>query len=110
VTQDTAGGSRRRRPGRYIPIAVRRAVRRRDGGRCVYCRARARLGFDHVVPRVKGGGRTPDNLVLCCGPCNEKKADWDLDLFAQRLAREGVGSAAQILARVARALATPVET
>ncbi len=55
-----------------------RRVYERDGGCCVYCGAKvnARLqprnprGFDHVIPRSRGGLHTEDNLVVCCGPCN----------------------------------------
>ena len=28
---------------------------------------------DHVVPRSRGGKTEPDNIVLCCGPCNNEK-------------------------------------
>lgn len=53
-------------------------------GRCTYCAQlvdTVRLnphdprGFDHVVPRAKGGAHTASNIVLCCGPCNERKTD-----------------------------------
>ncbi len=31
------------------------------------------LTFDHVVPIVKGGGKTWENIVTCCLECNHKK-------------------------------------
>ena len=32
--------------------------------------------LDHVIPRAKGGAEfDPANLVVSCGPCNQKKAD-----------------------------------
>ena len=32
------------------------------------------LTYDHVVPRVKGGGTTWENVVTACSKCNLKKA------------------------------------
>ena len=59
---------------RYIPVAVRREVWRRDQGRCSYvdrhsgrrCCSRYRLEVDHVVPFALGGGAQPENLRLRC--------------------------------------------
>ena len=30
---------------------------------------------DHVLPKSKGGGGGPKNLVLSCSGCNSKKGD-----------------------------------
>lgn len=46
---------------------------RRDGSRCAYCGATQDLTLDHVVPRVRGGGHEPANLVPACRSCNAKK-------------------------------------
>ena len=54
-----------------------------SNGQCAYCGSAvpARLcpsdprGFDHVLPRSKGGQHTVSNLVVCCRSCNERKAD-----------------------------------
>ena len=59
---------------RYIPVAVRREVWRRDQGRCSYidrhsgrrCGSRYRLEIDHIVPFALGGGAEPANLRLHC--------------------------------------------
>lgn len=32
---------------------------------------------DHIVPKFRGGGDDPDNLALCCLPCNMFKGKWD---------------------------------
>jgi len=32
-------------------------------------------GFDHVIPRAKGGQHTAHNVVVCCRSCNELKGD-----------------------------------
>lgn len=52
-------------------------------GKCHYCSqpVKPRLtpsdprGFDHVMPRSKGGKHTVSNLVLCCRNCNERRSD-----------------------------------
>lgn len=56
-----------------IPEPVRAEVWRRDLGRCVRCGARHGLQFDHVIPVVKGGATTAQNLQLLCQACNRKK-------------------------------------
>ena len=59
---------------RYIPVAVRREVWRRDQGCCSYvdrhsgrrCGSRYRLEIDHVVPFALGGATELSNLRLRC--------------------------------------------
>lgn len=63
---------RRREP---IPEDVRRAVFRRDGGRCVACGSAELLQFDHVIPVALGGASSLENLQLLCAPCNRAKGD-----------------------------------
>lgn len=49
----------------------------RDKGVCQYCGEKvSRLDFtyDHVTPRVQGGITSWQNVVVCCTPCNQKKA------------------------------------
>jgi len=59
----------------HIPEEVRRAVFRRDGGRCAACGSEELLQFDHVIPVAFGGASTADNLQLLCAPCNREKGD-----------------------------------
>ena len=60
------------RPSRHISAKVRRAVWRRDGGRCAFvgtegrCAERAFLEFHHVEPHAVGGAATVENLELRC--------------------------------------------
>ena len=61
----------RRRP--HVPVAVKRRVWERDGGRCVQCGARQDLQFDHVIPLSWGGATTEENLQVLCRPCNLRK-------------------------------------
>lgn len=65
---------------RHIPAAVRRAVWRRDEGRCAFsgtegrCRETGLLEFHHVVPFARGGGATADNIELRCRAHNKYHA------------------------------------
>jgi hypothetical protein len=80
-----AGRPRLRRAGtpgtRHIPAAVRRAVWRRDGGRCAFqgpkgpCGERAFVEFHHVKPFAAGGETTEENLELRCRAHNQHEAD-----------------------------------
>lgn len=47
-------------------------VLRRDGGLCVYCGADATC-VDHVIPMVRGGDDSMENLVASCTVCNLRK-------------------------------------
>lgn len=64
------------RPREPIPEAVRIAVWRRDGGRCVRCGADEDLQFDHIIPVARGGATNERNIQLLCGDCNRLKADF----------------------------------
>jgi hypothetical protein len=59
------------------PIAddVKLVVWARDGGACVRCGSTEKLHFDHVIPVVKGGGSSPENIQILCEQCNLKKSD-----------------------------------
>ena len=61
------------------PVMQRRLSRRdifiRDSYTCQYCGKTGHdLTLDHVVPRVRGGLHTWDNIVAACIPCNHRKA------------------------------------
>ena len=65
---------------------LRAYVREQWNHRCAYCgkaawKSRARFELDHVVPRSKGGPTNVGNLVWACRPCNQAKADKNLDAF-----------------------------
>lgn len=50
----------------------------RDEYTCQYCLSRfpeKDLTLDHVVPVVRGGRKTWDNIVTACMRCNQKKGD-----------------------------------
>ena len=49
-------------------------VLRRDGHQCQYCGIRkGPLTLDHVVPKMRGGIDSWENLVAACVKCNNKK-------------------------------------
>jgi len=61
---------------RIIPTAVKLAVWKRDGGKCVVCGAMDELHFDHDLPWSKGGTSiTEANVQLLCARHNLKKHD-----------------------------------
>lgn len=48
----------------------------RDHGKCQYCNLKIRAHeatVDHVTPKSRGGKNEWTNVVLACGPCNQKK-------------------------------------
>ena len=70
------------RRSRYIPAAVRRAVWKRDGGRCAFigsdgrrCSELGRIEFDHAIPHGDSGVATIENIQLRCAAHNRYAAD-----------------------------------
>ncbi len=90
-----------------VPAHVKRAVWKRDGGRCQWtlagggiCGSTHRVQFDHVVARGRGGRATVENLRLLCAVHNDLAArqtygDGWMDRFSRRgAARTRDGAAA----------------
>jgi len=82
---------------RHIPADVRRAVWRRDGGRCAFigtsgrCTATTLLEFHHVLPYADQGMTNLDNLSLRCRAHNGYEAErWAAD--DRRVEEEQVNS------------------
>lgn len=53
---------------------------------CFYCGTplnRWTSTLDHLVPKSKGGTNNRKNLVVCCVPCNTKKADLSVEEFME---------------------------
>ena len=65
----------------YVHMQIKPAFTRfnvflRDSFSCQYCGNEFNaedLTFDHVIPRVRGGRTTWDNVVTACAPCNLRK-------------------------------------
>jgi 5-methylcytosine-specific restriction endonuclease McrA len=67
---------------------VARAIKARDGRRCVYCGGTeastgAHLHLDHLTPRAAGGQDVATNLVVCCIRCNSARKDMPLAKWAR---------------------------
>jgi 5-methylcytosine-specific restriction endonuclease McrA len=82
VTSRSQVGGRKSVSPRYIPMALRRAIQARDGGRCTFesesgrrCAATTRLEFDHETPVARGGESTLANLRLRCRAHNQYAAE-----------------------------------
>lgn len=61
---------------RLIPTSVKLQVWKRDGGKCVVCRSRDNLHFDHIIPYSKGGSSlVSENIQLMCARHNLEKRD-----------------------------------
>ncbi|MDQ7052609.1 MAG: HNH endonuclease signature motif containing protein [candidate division KSB1 bacterium] len=59
---------------RLIPAEVKRAVWKRDKGKCVICGSTENLHFDHIIPFSKGGtSLVADNIQLLCAKHNLEK-------------------------------------
>jgi hypothetical protein len=76
TARNTTAGSR------HIPSGVKRAVWRRDGGRCAFvggnghrCGERAFLEFHHVEPHAVGGQATVENIALRCRAHNAHESE-----------------------------------
>lgn len=72
-----------------VPPAVRRAVLRRDHGRCRVpgCRNATFLDVHHIVPRAEGGLHHADNLLTVC--CAHHRALHRGEIGVERNEREG---------------------
>jgi hypothetical protein len=62
-----------RESDRYVPVAVKISVWRRDEGKCVECGSKEKLEYDHIIPISRGGSNTERNVQLLCEKCNRKK-------------------------------------
>ena len=52
---------------------------------CCYCGKQRPLSLDHMIPSIRGGSDSSDNVVWSCRPCNSSKGGRDmLQWFAQR--------------------------
>lgn len=52
-------------------------VKMRFGQTCCYCGSSHKMSIDHLIPRIKGGPDSADNLVWSCQPCNSSKQGRD---------------------------------
>lgn len=70
-----------RSDSRYLPASVRRAVWKRDRGRCAFvgphgrCTETGRLEFHHIVPFARGGPAIAGNIALRCRAHNVHESE-----------------------------------
>lgn len=70
-----------------------RSIKRRlfDGAKkmeCFYCRTNMKFEdatIDHKVPRCEGGKTIPDNSVIACKKCNNKKGSMSFEGFMRTI-------------------------
>jgi 5-methylcytosine-specific restriction endonuclease McrA len=86
---------------RHVPAEVRRAVWRRDGGRCTFvagnghrCEARAGLQFDHIDAYARGGEATVSGIRLLCRGHNHLEAERTYGVEFMRHKRLAAGAVA----------------
>ncbi len=74
-----------------VSMDLRKAIHRRENGRCFYCLRMLTPGvqcLDHVVPRVRLGANSYRNLVSACLECNSAKSQRPADNFLRELYRQ----------------------
>ena len=81
-TEHPRPGRQRSADSRHIPVEVRQAVWKRDGGRCSYvsdtgrrCTERKDLQFDHIDPYARDGAASVSNIRLLCRAHNQFEAE-----------------------------------
>ncbi len=67
-------------PKVHVPLPMQRAVIQRAKGYCEYCQlpasfSPASFNFEHIIPLIKQGLTTLENLAFSCGGCNAHKKD-----------------------------------
>lgn len=65
----------------------------RDKGKCQYCGRQVgqyAFQFEHVLPQSQGGRTTWENIVVSCGPCNQRKANRTPEQASMRLLSQPV--------------------
>ena len=72
--------------GRYTRQDVKDLYVEQDG-RCAYCNCELNGTYhvDHVIPLVRGGSNSPDNLALACPTCNLRKNSRTAEEFMEVL-------------------------
>jgi hypothetical protein len=100
-TEQPRRGRHSKADSRHIPAEVRRAVLKRDGGRCTFasdtghrCEERKDLQFDHIEPYAKGGEATVGGIRLLCRAHNQFEAERAFGVEFMRHKREGAQNCA----------------
>lgn len=64
----------------YVPVELRKQIRRQFANRCAYCQTAEDLTpvtfeIEHIEPSSQGGETVLENLCLACPTCNRLKSD-----------------------------------
>lgn len=53
-------------------------IKEKWNNECAYCGSSEKITIDHIIPHIKGGTNSIDNLISCCEKCNRDKShlDW----------------------------------
>jgi 5-methylcytosine-specific restriction endonuclease McrA len=76
VSERNRRALRRNRGTHTIQDVINQYARQR--GHCYYCRCKVAWGkhhVDHIIPLIRGGMNTADNLVITCPTCNLRKRE-----------------------------------
>jgi 5-methylcytosine-specific restriction endonuclease McrA len=65
-------------------------ILKRFAYRCAYCKRDVALTLDHVIPLVKGGQHSVDNVVPACLTCNCSKSNRDVKEWLARGGAKGL--------------------
>ncbi len=87
----------------FLTMDLRKAIHRREHGRCFYCLRMLTPGvqcLDHVVPRVRLGANSYRNLVSACLECNSQKSQRPADNFLRELYRQRRLTSLELAARL----------
>ena len=69
-------------------MLTRKNILARDGHRCQYCGStKGPMTVDHVLPKMKNGNDSWENMVCACVKCNNKKGDRTPDKAGMTLLR-----------------------
>lgn len=68
-------------PEKRLTFEQWESVKAIQKGRCYWCKKKAKLTQDHVIPLSKGGAHTKTNIVGACLQCNQKKGAKIVTLF-----------------------------
>jgi len=49
--------------------------------KCAYCSSDNTLAQEHIIPVIKGGGYTKENILPACRSCNSSKGVKDMDIW-----------------------------
>lgn len=63
-------------------------IKYRHPDSCCYCGSKENLHMDHLIPKIKGGADSSDNIVWSCQSCNSSKRDRDVLVWLKKKERK----------------------